>query len=445
MVPRSRSTASLGAILLAAWPAPVPADSVDIAPSKDNTLYEDPLGTISNGSGASLFMGRNGTLGGNLIRRALVRFDVAAAIPSGATIDGVALTIRVLQVRSSVSRPARLHTVLADWGEGTSNSSPGGGGAPSAAGDATWLHRFSPGTSWTTAGGDFTGTPVASINITTTGTYTWTSTPAMVTGVQNWLDNPATNFGWLIRGEEGFGATAKRLGSRNSPNVIFRPVLTVQFTPVPADTCCVGGGCQTLGEVACAQAGGTYQGTRGCTSLVCNVCCVGGACQALDSIACGLAGGSFQGTGGCDDETCVIGACCEPSAGVCNDRDAFACDAAGGTHFPGTLCGSEDCNDNQFFDRCEVLDMTSPDVNGNGVPDECECVTVDLFGDVNHDMSVDIFDILCVLDGFAGVFVDCAFADVDLAACRGDGSIDIFDILAVLGAFAGELVCPPCP
>ncbi|NOT00867.1 MAG: hypothetical protein HOP29_09585 [Phycisphaerales bacterium] len=71
--------------------------------------------------------------------------------------------------------------------------------------------------------------------------------------------------------------------------------------------------------------------------------------------------------------------------------------------------------------------------------------TANVFGDVNHDGMVDIFDILCVLDGFAGVFTTCPMTDVELAPCPdGDGIIDIFDILAVLDAFSGTNTCN-CP
>ncbi|NOT02878.1 MAG: hypothetical protein HOP29_19940, partial [Phycisphaerales bacterium] len=64
------------------------------------------------------------------------------------------------------------------------------------------------------------------------------------------------------------------------------------------------------------------------------------------------------------------------------------------------------------------------------------------YGDVNGDGAVDIFDILCVLDGFAGNFDTCALVNLDLTPCpAGDGVIDIFDILAVLDGFAGEQGC----
>lgn len=32
----------------------------------------------------------------------------------------------------------------------------------------------------------------------------------------------------------------------------------------------------------------------------------------------------------------------------------------------------EDCNDNDISDRCDIFSETSADVNGNGIPDECE-------------------------------------------------------------------------
>ena len=63
------------------------------------------------------------------------------------------------------------------------------------------------------------------------------------------------------------------------------------------------------------------------------------------------------------------------------------------------------------------------------------------YGDVNEDGTVDLQDILCVLDGFAGRFVNCPPASVDIAGCTADGAIDLFDILALLDAFAGLDPC----
>ncbi|NOT01332.1 MAG: hypothetical protein HOP29_11970 [Phycisphaerales bacterium] len=76
----------------------------------------------------------------------------------------------------------------------------------------------------------------------------------------------------------------------------------------------------------------------------------------------------------------------------------------------------------------------------NGPPTECSACADIIDGDVNNDGQIDIFDILCELDGFIGVFTTCPLAALDVA-CPPDAVIDVFDILAVLDAFAGEAPC----
>lgn len=95
-------------------------------------------------------------------------------------------------------------------------------------------------------------------------------------------------------------------------------------------------------------------------------------------------------------------------------------------------CANDDCDDH---------DPCTHDACAGGF-----CFNTDvMFGDVNNDGEVDIFDILCVLDGFAGTFnPPCTFSNVNLAPCEPDEVIDIFDILAVLDAFSGVNVCN-CP
>ncbi|NOT01357.1 MAG: hypothetical protein HOP29_12095 [Phycisphaerales bacterium] len=93
-------------------------------------------------------------------------------------------------------------------------------------------------------------------------------------------------------------------------------------------------------------------------------------------------------------------------------------------------------------DDCDDSDTCTQDACTAG-----SCANLSrLFGDVNNDGTVDIFDILCVLDGFAGVFnPPCTLTNLDLSGCPGgDGVIDIFDILGVLDGFAGVNVCG-CP
>lgn len=75
------------------------------------------------------------------------------------------------------------------------------------------------------------------------------------------------------------------------------------------------------------------------------------------------------------------------------------------------------------------------------LPGRC-CQAV--YGDLDETGAVDLSDILCVLDGFAGEFGNCPAERVDVAPCEHDGVIDLSDILAVLDAFAGTALCDPC-
>src|SRR5690606_9515519 len=129
--------------------------TVSIPCDRDNTLYEDASGSLSNGAGSGLFVGKNG---GDLIRRTLLHFDVAAAMPAGARVLSASLSFRLHPSLAS-GQTASVHRVLQDWGEGTSVASGNGGsGAPATSNDATWLHRFYPSQLWTTAGGDYQAT-----------------------------------------------------------------------------------------------------------------------------------------------------------------------------------------------------------------------------------------------------------------------------------------------
>ena len=130
----------------------------------------------------------------------------------------------------SVAYPVELHKLLADWGEGTSIA-PGeeGDGAPATPNDATWRHRFFDTIFWTNEGGDFSATVSASQSVSVVGPYTWSS-PQMVADVQDWLDNAAGNFGWLVLGDEKPTLTSKRFDTRESASP---PMLTIQFIPGP--------------------------------------------------------------------------------------------------------------------------------------------------------------------------------------------------------------------
>ena len=64
-----------------------------------------------------------------------------------------------------------------------------------------------------------------------------------------------------------------------------------------------------------------------------------------------------------------------------------------------------------------------------------------IYGDVNHDETLNIFDVFCVLDALAGVFDECSFEDVDIEPCGGNGTVNVLDVIAVLNAIAGIDPC----
>lgn len=209
------------------------ADTVALQPVKDNTLYESPSGSLSNGAGQHLFAGRN-SQPANSRRRAVISFDISGNVPSGSTVVGVSLTMTA-SANSSGSTNVALHRLTSAWGEGTSDAgNPGGQGTAATTGDATWLHTFFDTDVWSTTGGDFDPAASGSTPAVGTGPITWSSSPAMVDDVQTWLDTAASNFGWALIGDETVGGTAMRFFSRESGMPGNRPSLVVEFTPAAA-------------------------------------------------------------------------------------------------------------------------------------------------------------------------------------------------------------------
>lgn len=212
------------------------ADSVRIVSTRDNTLYESSAGNVSNGAGTGMFAGRTAQAS-NSRRRGLVRFDVAGAIPAGSTIQSV--TLQLFCTTAALNAQATdLHRVLADWGEGASNAGdPGGGGAPAAANDATWTFRFFNAVTWATPGGDFAASVSGTASVAGPGPVAFASTAAMVADAQAWLDAPASNFGWLLAGNESVGGTAVRYETREGGDAGV-PTLLVSYAPAatPAGT-----------------------------------------------------------------------------------------------------------------------------------------------------------------------------------------------------------------
>ncbi len=210
-------------------------DVIAIPAAHDNTMY-DGLDNNSNGAGQHLFAGTNGE---GDARRGLISFDVAGAVPPGATITGATLTLHMSRSLAG-AEDVSLYRALASWGEGSSvGTGEEGTGAPAQPGDATWHYRFYSTQMWNTDGGDFTSTLTATTSVAGDGFYSWSSAQ-LLADVQDMFTNPAANFGWVLKGVEGVATTTKRFDTRENTTADFRPVLTVTFVPEPAALAAVG-------------------------------------------------------------------------------------------------------------------------------------------------------------------------------------------------------------
>ena len=212
-------------ILLVLCGAPAVADTATIIAGRDATLIEEPDGALANGSGPVIFVGRTGQVQ-NGIRRALLYFDVAGGVPRGAVIESASLTL-YLTPSNPGPTGVRVHRVLADWGEGPSASS-GGGGAPAEPGDVTWIHRFYDSDFWAISGGQFSGHASAGLEVAGEGFYTWDDR-GLVNDVRLWAAGPSRNFGWILIGDETTPQTAKRFAGREHADPALRPILEVEY------------------------------------------------------------------------------------------------------------------------------------------------------------------------------------------------------------------------
>ena len=216
--------------------------TVTLTPIKDNTIYEPLTGVFvlnSNGSGSRIFAGSNK---GGFARRALIAFDLGKQIPAEAII--VDATLRLHMSRTSApEQTIDVHRLLRNWGEGASDGSTvnlqEGQGAPAQQGDASWIHRMFDTEMWEVPGGDFSGTASASASVGGVGDYTWKSNQ-LTADVQMWVEDPSSNFGWIVIGDESINKTTKRFDSRENATAANRPLLQVTFS-VPEDSTSSGG------------------------------------------------------------------------------------------------------------------------------------------------------------------------------------------------------------
>jgi len=266
---------------------------VEVGTGIDNTLFrfvpasynpDDPKTWLkSNGEGNFFSAGLTNQRA--QIQRGLLQFDLASAgIPAGAVVDSVSLRLYVVDVPTQSPYPnpdfwlVALPSFAQHWGEGTSRANlPGSGagsGANATAGDATWYHtqydptnldQYNPANTppwsydgtkpgfWpdapvlTPAGLTFPGgqgalgdSPVTPLLLSAgydpagvdlgpgVGFVDW-STSQMAEDVQGWLDDPASNFGWIVLGIED--QTSSKRSFASFENTGFDPEDGTPYLP----------------------------------------------------------------------------------------------------------------------------------------------------------------------------------------------------------------------
>src|SRR5215472_16226054 len=184
------------------------ADTISLNPVAD--AY---IGSLRPNPGISnLFVGTTGVTGGPEIRRSLLRFDLSNSVPQGAQINSVTLQIDVIKeaANGAVGNVVDARRLLRDWNED----------------EVTW-DSPSAGQSWQAPGADgfqdSAALPSSAIFVTDPSFYVFPSQAGLVADVQAWVDDPASNFGWLLASEnESTPKTARVVSSREDPNVADR-------------------------------------------------------------------------------------------------------------------------------------------------------------------------------------------------------------------------------
>jgi hypothetical protein len=199
--------------------------TVIVTAAKDNTLYQSSSGSLSNGAGEYMFVGR--TYSG-MLRRAVVAFDLTGKVPAGSKVVSATLTLHLSKSQAGGIR-VRVHRLNADWGEaGSRAGGEQGGGTTPQPGDVTWTHRFSGGQTWGFPGGDFVSAESGAIVVDQIGAYSW-STAQLLSDVQAWVADASKNFGWVLIGDEANTQTTKRFYTRQFSSEGSRPALRIEF------------------------------------------------------------------------------------------------------------------------------------------------------------------------------------------------------------------------
>ncbi|HTD88589.1 MAG TPA: DNRLRE domain-containing protein [Candidatus Binatia bacterium] len=216
-----------------------------------------------------------GTTQTYLKNHGLIRFDVANGLPANARILSATLTVEVVgqPIDGYNIENFRLHRVLRDWAEGNNTGAPPRLGSPAETNECNWTHRFAfTSETWGAPGGskglDYTSDYSVDTYIYDmfASPYTFGPASAMTADLQQWLEHPEANFGWMLIAEhEEINFTARRFASREDP--VFGPVLAIDFVVQPTLTIQISNANITLQFMA--EADQAYA-IEHCDGLTCN-------------------------------------------------------------------------------------------------------------------------------------------------------------------------------
>lgn len=188
------------------------ADTASFIPVADTTISGNN-GAMASGGTAHMIVGHLDPNHANTPARALLRFDLSSLL-SGIVVTSVTLKVSVTASASAATDTHSLHVLNASWTETS----------------ATWIDSgVAP---WEEQGGDFAGSPDASVGITGLGAYTFSSTASLITTVEMWVTNTAANNGWILRSQsEASGRSGRRFNTREA--LSEQPTLVVGYTILP--------------------------------------------------------------------------------------------------------------------------------------------------------------------------------------------------------------------
>ncbi len=218
-----RTLAAL-ALLPLTCPTTVRAQTINLQPVAD-TYLRSSTPTNNAGSSSTILVGVSQS--GSVVNHGLFRFSLAD-IPADAIITEA--TLRLISI-GGLQRAANhdLYRLLVNWNEL----------------EATWNTRISPSTTWAVGGGmvatDYVSTPSSTAPVSRAPATNSFSFCGMLTELQLWLANPATNFGWILIATGEKAGSGAQLGSRENPGK--EPVLTIKYTlpalPTPLTIFCL--------------------------------------------------------------------------------------------------------------------------------------------------------------------------------------------------------------